>query len=144
MGTIIVGGIIKKDDKYLLVQEAQEKCYGKWNIPAGHLDSNETIFDGAKREIFEESGFAVELTGIAQIGNKVIKDNEWVSVIFSTKIIDGEIKFDSNEILDVKWFSYGEIMSMNNELRAYDWITNSITNVENNLQAPLELIKVIK
>jgi len=34
---IIVGGVITKDDKYLLVQEAQEKCFGKWNIPAGHL-----------------------------------------------------------------------------------------------------------
>ena len=29
MGIIVVGGVVKKDNKYLLVQEAQEKCYGK-------------------------------------------------------------------------------------------------------------------
>ena len=37
---IITGGIIEKDGKFLLVQEAQEKVYGKCNIPAGHLDFN--------------------------------------------------------------------------------------------------------
>ena len=29
---VIVGGVLEKDGKYLLVQEAQEKCYKKWNI----------------------------------------------------------------------------------------------------------------
>ena len=87
MGTVIVGGVIERDGKFLLVQEAKEKCRGKWNIPAGHLDSNETIFDGAKREIKEETGCNVELTGVLQIGNRVLEDDVLVSVIFSTKLL---------------------------------------------------------
>ena len=47
---IITGGIIEKDGKFLLVQEAQEKVYGKWNIPAGHLDFNETILKVLKEK----------------------------------------------------------------------------------------------
>ena len=39
---IIVGGIVEKDGKVLLVQEAKEKCYGKWNISAGRLELNES------------------------------------------------------------------------------------------------------
>jgi len=27
---VIVGGIIEKEGKYLLVQEAKKKCYEKW------------------------------------------------------------------------------------------------------------------
>ena len=27
---IIVGGIIEKDNKILMVKEAKKKCYGKW------------------------------------------------------------------------------------------------------------------
>jgi len=143
MGIIIVGGVVKKDNKYLLVQEAQEKCRGKWNIPAGHLDPGETLMEGAKREVFEECGFNVDITGIAGIGNQVLDNDEFVSVIFSTNIIDGEIKYNKDEILDVKWYSYEEIMNMHNELRGYDWITDAISRVENNKTANMDLITIM-
>ena len=144
MGIIIVGGIIEKDGKFLLVQEAQEKCRGKWNIPAGHLDPNETIFEGAKREVFEECGCNVELTGVLQIGNKVLANDTWISVIFATKLIDDNIKFDKNEILDVKWFTFEEILSMKGELRAYDWITNAVLAYVEKRISSIDIVKVIK
>ncbi len=144
MGIIIVGGVLKKDNKYLLVQEAQEKCRGKWNLPAGHLDPNETIFDGAKREIYEECGFNVNLTGIAYIANQVLQDNTFIGIVFSTEIIDGEINFNKNEILDVKWFSYDEILEMRDELRSYDWVVNAITAVKDHSETNISLIKVMK
>lgn len=144
MGIIIVGGIIEKDGKFLLVQEAQEKCRGKWNIPAGHLDPNETIFEGAKREVYEECGCEVELTGILQIGNKVLPNDVFVSVIFATKLIDENIKFDNSEILDVKWFTYEEILSMKEELRSYDWITNAISAYVEKRISNLDIVKIFK
>lgn len=144
MGIIIVGGVLKKDNKYLLVQEAKNKCRGKWNLPAGHLDPGETIFEGAKREIFEECGYNVELTGIANISSQVLTDNVLIGIVFSTEIIDGEVKFNKSEILDVKWFSYDEIIEMHDELRSYDFVVNSISSVENNNEVNINLIKVIK
>lgn len=143
MGKIIVGGVIKKDNKYLLVQEAQEKCRGKWNIPAGHLDPNESVFEGAKREIFEESGLEVELTGIALIGNRVMEDDELLGLVFSTEITGGEIKINPGEILDIKWFTYDEILNMKDELRTYNLIVNSITAVENNNTVSLDIIEMM-
>lgn len=144
MGIIIVGGVIEKDSKFLLVQEAKESCRGKWNIPAGHLDPNESIFEGAKREIFEECGCEVELSGILQIGNRVMKDNCWVSVIFSTKLLEENITFDKSEILDVKWFTYEEILNMKEELRSYDWITAAISSFVNNRICDTDIIKILK
>lgn len=143
MGTIIVGGVIEKDGKFLLVQEAQEKCRGKWNIPAGHLDPNETIFDGAKREIKEETGCNVELTGVLQIGNRVLENDIFLSVVFSTKLIDENIKYNQDEILDVKWFSYEEILNMKDELRLYNWIVNSITALMENKVADINIVKMM-
>ena len=144
MQRIVVGGVIEKDGKFLLVQEAKERCRGKWNIPAGHLDANETIFEGAKREVYEECGCNVELTGVLEIGNKILANDTWSSVIFATKLIDCNIKFDKNEILDVKWFIFEEILSMKEELRLYDWITNAVLAYVEKRISSIDIVKVIK
>ena len=58
---IIVGTITVKENKILMVKEAKEECRGKWAFPAGHLENNESVFEGAKRETQEETGCIVEL-----------------------------------------------------------------------------------
>lgn len=138
MATIIVGGIVEKDGKYLLIQEAQEACRGKWFLQAGHLDPNETIFEGAIREIKEESGFDVELTGVCLVAHQV--DPSLIGVYFSTKVIGGEISYDPEEILNAKWYSYEEIMSMREKLRAPTTILRAINNLRAGIIAPLEII----
>lgn len=144
MGTIVVGGVVEKDGKFLLVQEAKERCRGKWNIPAGRLDKKETIIECAKREVFEETGCKVELTGVLQIGNRVSENDTWMSIIFSTNLIEENIAFDKSEILDVKWFSYGELLNMKEELRSFDLIINSISNFIENKGSDISIVKLIK
>ena len=142
MGKIIVGGVLEKNGKFLLVQEAQEKCRGKWNIPAGHLEPNETIFEGAKREVFEECGCKVELTGLINITNKILQDDTFIGIVFSTRILEDNIKFDTDEILDVKWFTYEEIIDMKEKLRDSKFIINSISAVKENKIADLNIVKL--
>ena len=140
---IIVGGVLEKDGKYLLVQEAQEKCRGKWNLPAGHMDPNETIFEATKREIREECGLEVELSGVCQIGNQKLENDAFVSMIFTTRVLDDDIKFDPQEILEVKWFSYEEILSMKEQLRNEKLILGAIDNIRNGLVAPISIVEMI-
>lgn len=121
-------------------KEAQESCRGKWNLPAGHLDPNETIIDGAKREVKEATGCDIEPTGICQIGSRVLGDGVFVSVIFAARLLREEIIFNTNEILDVKWFSYDEIVTMKNEIRNKALMLGAINNIKNELVAPTEII----
>lgn len=141
---VVAGGIIEKDGKYLLIQEAKREFYGKWNLPAGGVDDMEMITDAAVREIKEETGCDVELTGVCQIRNKKFGDNTLLSIAFTTKLLNENIIFDTDEILDVKWFSYEEILAMENEIRSPDFVINAIKNIENNLVAPLEIVQIIK
>lgn len=140
---VIVGEVIEKDGKYLLVQEAR-KCRGKWNLPAGHLDIGETILDAARREAKEESGLETELTGICQIGNRKMEDRVFVTVIFTAKQTGGEITVDEDEIMDVKWFSYDEILELKekDEIRTPDLLVGAINNARSGVIAPLELISI--
>ena len=141
---VIVGGIIEKNGKYLLVQEAKEKAYKKWNFPAGHLDFNESLKQGAIREIKEETGCDVELDGVCYIANKVLEDDLFVMVVFNAKIVKETIEFDKEEILDVKWFDYDEIVNkMNNELRG-DYVRTVVINQKKNLIAPIDIVNILK
>lgn len=84
---VVTGGILEKDGKFLLVQENQKIHKGKWNVPAGGLDENESLMEGAKREIYEETGCKVEITGILEIINEILEGVNIVCFFFDTKII---------------------------------------------------------
>lgn len=136
---VIVGGIVRKDNKILMVQEAQEKCYGQWNFPAGHLDDGETIFEGAIREIFEETGCKVKLSKLLPIISS--KTSSLVRITFLTELIEENIKFDKNEILDVKWIEIDDIKKMDsNTLRSQKMNLEILNHVENNITYPIDLI----
>lgn len=139
---IMVGGVIEKEGKFLLVQEAKESCRCKWNLPAGHLEKNESLFDGAKREIFEETGFNIDLTGVLQISNRVFEDKLFVGFMFATKIINENIDFNTTEIMNAKWFTYEELLSMKDDLRLYYWIINAIQSYRNNNILSLDIINM--
>ena len=138
---IVVGGIIKKDNKVLLVQEAKSICYGKWNLPAGTLQLNESLIEGATREIKEETGCDVEITGVLNIGHRFEKEQLLVSVIFSTNLLNENIEFNSNEILDVKWIDIDKIMNkMDDSIRDINLLKQPLNNLLNNNIGPLEIV----
>ncbi len=141
---VVTGGILEKDGKFLLVQENQKKCKNQWNVPAGGLEENESLIEGAKREIYEETGCEVEITGILEIVNKILEGVNVVGFFFDTKIINENIKANGEEILNVSWFSYEEILNMKDKLRADGYFLNAIKKKISNKAYPLETITINK
>ena len=64
---IVVGCIPEKDGKILLCRRAIEPQSGKWTLPAGYLELNETVEQGALREAWEEARARLELDGLLAI-----------------------------------------------------------------------------
>lgn len=141
---VIVGGIIEKEGKYLLVQEAKEKCYEKWNFPAGHLDFNESLKQGAIREIKEETGCDVKLDGVCYVANRILEDDLFVMIVFNAKLINENIEFDKEEILDVKWFDYDEIVNKMESMLRGNYVRTAVINQNNNLVAPIDIVDILK
>ena len=135
---IIVGGIIKNsDNKYLLIKERKEKYYGMYNIPAGHLEENELLIDGAKREIKEETGYTVDVKGIVQVGDT----EKFTSFIFYCEIISEQETYNSDEILSVEWLSLDEINNIADQLRSPELILDAIKRVEDKKVYSLDIIR---
>ena len=109
MQKIVVAVAVIEDEKLLVVKEADEKHYGKYNLPSGHVDQNESIFKAAIREVKEETGYEVVLKNILTIHNLVSNDKQVLVIIFKGERLRGEKRFDKKEILDVEWLSIKEL-----------------------------------
>ena len=138
---VIAGCIVRKGNKILMVKEAKKKCYGKWNIPAGHLEKGETVFEGAIREVFEETGCKVKLKNMLPIINKEFENI--LLVHFTTELLEEKISFNKKEILEVKWISKEELKNMTSEnLRDEKSIKRILEILETNKIFPLNVIEI--
>lgn len=142
MKKVVSGGLIEKNGKYLLVKENQKICKGKWNIPAGGVDDNENIIEAAKREIFEETGCSVKINGLLEIINQNLENVDLLLFIFDAELVKENLQSDGEEISDVGWFSYEEIVNMKSDLRADGYFINTIKNKIENKISPIELIRI--
>lgn len=52
---VICGALVLWQNQVLLCRRAIEPCYGLWTLPAGYMELNETMQQGAERETFEEA-----------------------------------------------------------------------------------------
>lgn len=141
---VVAGGIVKKDNKYLLVQETKEICKGKWNIPAGRVEDGESVIEAAKREVFEKTGCKVNITGVIEIKQREFNGIDVFVFLFDTELIDENITVDGKEISSVKWFTYEEILNMKDDLRSDGYFLNAIENKINNKVYPMDLISISK
>jgi ADP-ribose pyrophosphatase YjhB (NUDIX family) len=64
---IITGCISRWEDKILLCKRAIEPQYGKWTLPAGFMEMQETVEEGARRETMEEANADVEIVRLFSV-----------------------------------------------------------------------------
>jgi 8-oxo-dGTP diphosphatase len=63
-----VGAVVRDDQgRLLLVQRANEPGRGLWSIPGGRVEPGESAQDAVVREVAEETGLAVVVTGLAGV-----------------------------------------------------------------------------
>jgi ADP-ribose pyrophosphatase YjhB (NUDIX family) len=65
----VVGTVAHWGDKVLLCKRNIEPRWGKWTLPAGFMELNETTAEGAARETDEEAGAQFELQGLFTLLN---------------------------------------------------------------------------
>ncbi len=102
------------DGRLLLMQEAETR---KWQTIGGMVDPDESPWDAARREAFEETGTVVRLERIRAAlggpGYRVHYPNgdlcSYVSTVFDAVIVDGEPAAGDDEVHRVTWFRPADI-----------------------------------
>ena len=69
-----VGAVVARGDRVLIVRRAHEPRKGEWSLPGGHLHLGESLIDGMRREVKEETGLEVHPGPIIETFDRVHRD----------------------------------------------------------------------
>jgi len=116
---LVVATVVEQDGKFLLVYE-QDGNRQVYNQPAGHWDKGESIFEAARRETREETGWEVKLEYlIGQYSVHAAHSNitYYRTAFAATPIQKVSEKLDK-EIIEAVWLSYDDILARKDQLRS--------------------------
>ncbi len=141
----VVGAILEKDGRFLLVKELKSAAKGKWNQPAGWIEVGENPADAVKREVKEETGFDFEpknILGIYSLSKEygIESGHHPIKIMFIGDISEKPGEYMKDEISETKWFTPEEIESMDlDTLRDAD-IKKMVRDYISGKKYPLDLL----
>jgi 8-oxo-dGTP diphosphatase len=108
--SVSVSGVIPDDHGRVLLIRRRDNQH--WEPPGGVLELTETIHDGLRREIQEETGLDVEpdaLTGVYKNMPRGI-----IALVFRCKITGGQLAAN-DEVTAFRWASEADIHQLTSE-----------------------------
>jgi mutator protein MutT len=110
-----VGAVIfDEGGRVLLVERGHAPMQGEWSLPGGALEVGETLEDGVKREVLEETGLIVETVAMIEVFNRIARDNagqvqfHYVLVDYLCRVIEGTPACAS-DARDLRWAARNEL-----------------------------------
>jgi ADP-ribose pyrophosphatase YjhB (NUDIX family) len=102
----VVGTVPHWGDKVLLCKRNIEPRWGKWTLPAGFMELNETTAEGAARETVEEAGAEFELQELFSLLN-VARVGQ-VHLFYRARLTSDQFN-PGHETIEARLFSEDEI-----------------------------------
>ena len=138
---VTVAAIIERDQRFLMVEEHTEQGR-RFNQPAGHLESGESLLDAVTREVQEETGwhFAPETLIAVQLWRKTSDHPTFLRFCFAGQLL----KHDEQRALDpdiiaTHWLSRAQLASNPEDLRS-PLVLRSIDEYLSGQRYPLALL----
>jgi ADP-ribose pyrophosphatase YjhB (NUDIX family) len=109
----VSGLVINDKGEWLVVKKKYGGLKGKWSLPAGFVEGNETVDEAVIRETLEETGIETKIKGLIGLRtgvlNNEISDN---MLIFLLEPV-GELVVDlaENELFDARFISPDRLMN---------------------------------
>jgi len=102
----VVGTVPYLGDKVLLCKRNIEPRKGKWTLPAGFMELEETTAEGAARETVEEAGAQFELEGLFSLLN-VARVGQ-VHLFYAARLLSAHVD-PGHETMEARLYGEAEI-----------------------------------
>lgn len=118
--------VIVRDGQILLGKRAKEPYAGWWEVPGGFVERGEHPAEAAVREVQEELGVNVDLTGLVGIYLETTAAGETLQVTVYEGTTPDEVAIpDHEEMADWAWFVPEDIpreLAGRHRIRIDDWL----------------------
>ena len=109
-----VGGVIISNHRALLIRRGGPPLEGHWSIPGGLLEVGETLLEGVKRELREETGIEVRPLDLIEVFERIDLDGSgraryhYVVLDYLCEAISGQARAGS-DVTHVAWAGAEEL-----------------------------------
>jgi 8-oxo-dGTP diphosphatase len=111
-----VGAIIVKQDeervKILLTQRGYPPFQGRWCLPGGHIDPDESAQQAIIREVQEEVGLSFDARFFGYFDEIIPELDIHAVVLIFTGKTTGQLQAQPGEVTELEWFSLTEAQSL--------------------------------
>lgn len=111
----VTQAVVEKDGCLLLVKRAPHLPEGgKWGLPGGFLDRDETLVEGVLRELLEETGWEGRVLSLLRINSRPDRpreDRQNVAFDFIIEPIEKRGEPDAEQT-DVQWIPIDQVLAL--------------------------------
>ena len=98
--------VLVENNQVLMVRRLTHPGIGLWSLPGGYVDRGEVLEHAAKREVFEETGLYVEITGLIDLLS--VEDDPIVLAAYDSYLIGGTLACGP-EVSEAYFFPIGSL-----------------------------------
>lgn len=121
--SIGVGGLLLHAGQALIVQRGLNPGLGRWTLPGGYVEEDETPDEALVREFQEEVGLRVRTTDLLSVRNSIREGDQNAYYVFRVEL-DGplEIVVDGHETLRAEFVTPGAFETLGDVAPFTQWI----------------------
>lgn len=127
---LVVGCVPVYNQQILLCQRGIEPRKGYWNLPAGFMEMNETVEEGAAREAKEETGLDVNIERLHSVYTSRRKNQVMMHFLASLDNVDFELNEESVaiELFPLDAIPWEKLAFKSNEFAIKNYLKTLETN----------------
>lgn len=110
---LAVGGVVVDNDELLLIRRGHGPAAGQWSVPGGRVEGGELLEEAVVREVLEETGVEVVVTGFLDWVERIDDESHYVILDFSAMLLGERNVVAGDDAAEARWVPLHEVAELN-------------------------------
>ncbi len=109
---LCVGAIAVDEEQILLIRRGRSPARGRWSVPGGRVERDETLAEAVVRELYEETGLVGICEGLVGWVERIGEGHHYVILDFRTTILGDIEPVAGDDAAEAAWVPLSDVAAM--------------------------------